>query len=78
MPPVKDRPESLKLLKIESTQSATVAMTRISSAVAQGKLNPTEGQALARLVEGFRKTMEIDDLERRIAALEETGSEGPR
>jgi len=35
-----------------------------------GKLTPSEGQALAGLIEGHRKAIELAEIEQRIAALE--------
>jgi len=45
-------------------------MSSILAAVASGDLTPIEGQAVAALLEAFRKTLELAQLEQRIAALE--------
>jgi hypothetical protein len=39
--------------------------------VAQGKITPGEGQALASMLENFRKGLELSSIEARLAALEE-------
>ena len=45
-------------------------LSAIISAVTAGDLMPTEGQALAGLVESQRRTVETVDLERRTTDLE--------
>jgi hypothetical protein len=42
----------------------------IVAAVADGEITPSEAQALAGMVETFRRTLETEELERRLAALE--------
>ena len=53
--------------------AARAAAGQITSMVAQGKLTPSEGQALAAIIENYRRALETDELERRVAALEEQG-----
>ncbi len=42
------------------------------AAVSAGDLTPLEGASVMGLVEGYRKTLETEDLERRLTALETT------
>lgn len=72
LPPVKDRPldpDAVKLPKLtaENLAEASAAIVR---AVARGALTPSEGQALAAMLEGHRRALELTDLEKRLAALE--------
>ena len=39
-------------------------------AVGAGAITPSEGQAVASLVEAYRRTLEVEELEHRIEALE--------
>ena len=45
-------------------------------AVVQGELTPTEGTAIATLVDGVRKAVETHDLECRLTALEMNTTQG--
>jgi hypothetical protein len=49
---------------------AATAMALVLTTVANGELTPTEGAAIAGLVETYRRTLETTDIEQRIAALE--------
>ena len=49
------------------------AVATIVEAVAAGHLLPGEGQALIGMLEGLRKSIELAELEKRIAALEGQG-----
>ena len=49
---------------------ASTAMAGIVRAVADGDLTSREGATVAGLVEAFRRTLETEDLERRVLALE--------
>ena len=69
-PAPRDRPTRLAMPAINTTEDASSAMSAILAAVAAGNITPSEGQALASLVDGFRKTLELAQLEARIAALE--------
>ena len=46
------------------------AVGTVVEAVAKGALTPNQGQALVSMLDGFRKSIELAELERRIAALE--------
>ena len=69
--PVKrERPISLNLPKVDTTEAAAKSMAVIIAGVASGEILPGEGQALASLVETQRRVIETEELERRIAELE--------
>ncbi|MFZ5427192.1 MAG: DUF5681 domain-containing protein [Thermodesulfobacteriota bacterium] len=70
-PPRKDSPVILAgLPKIERAADLPKATGKIIEAVGKGDITPSEGQALAGLVEGHRKALEIADIEARLSALE--------
>ncbi|GAB6035898.1 hypothetical protein JCM15519_04570 [Fundidesulfovibrio butyratiphilus] len=71
-PPRKDSPVVLAgLPRIESAADLPKAMRMVLQAVAGGIVTPSEGQALAGLVESQRRAIETSDLERRLCAIEE-------
>jgi hypothetical protein len=69
-PPRKDRPIILDLPKLETAADSPQAMSVIVAAVAEGEITPNEAQALAAMVETFRRTLETAELVGRVAALE--------
>jgi hypothetical protein len=71
-PPRRDTPVSLSLPELKNAGDALSAINAIVQAVANGELTPTEGSGLADLIEKYRRTAEIEDLEQRIARLEAT------
>jgi len=71
-PPPKDRaldPDAVELPELLPGNLAA-ASAAVLRAVVEGKLTPLEGAALAGLLDGHRKTVELVDLEARLAALE--------
>jgi len=71
-PPRKDGPVKVALPAIESAADIPAVTSALLEAVGKGQLTPSEAQAVAGLVEAHRKALEIEELERRIAALEQT------
>lgn len=70
MPARKDSPVQFPVPKMETTDDAVVVMGTIVAAVANGTMSPNEGQAVAGLVEGFRRTLETQEIEQRLSELE--------
>jgi hypothetical protein len=69
-PPRKERPVSLALPRLETAADGPKAIGAIVRAVSEGEITPGEAHALSGLVETFRRTLETEDLESRLAALE--------
>lgn len=71
-PPVKERliPASAITYPLLMSGSITEATREVVLAVSLGKITPSEGLALAHLLEGHRKAMETEDFELRLRALE--------
>ncbi|MEM6623660.1 MAG: DUF5681 domain-containing protein [Pseudomonadota bacterium] len=67
----RDAPVSFDAPAMESATDATKALGAILEAVASGDLTPSEASSLSGLIDAFRKTLETEDLERRITALED-------
>jgi hypothetical protein len=59
-----------KLPKLEDTSDLVAGISAILQAVSEGQLTPGEGQALASLIEAQRRTLETEDIERRLTAIE--------
>jgi hypothetical protein len=69
-PPRRARHVSIDLPLIHTAADAANAIARVVQAVATGDLSPDEGAGVAGLIETFRKTLETQELEARIVALE--------
>ena len=69
-PARKDSPVSFTAPKMESAADAPKAMGAILDAVAQGELTPSEAASLSSLIDGFRRSLETQEMEQRITALE--------
>jgi hypothetical protein len=70
-PPRKDRPISANIGDVTVSGGFASAMAKLIATVANGTLLPSEGQALASLVELQRRAVETENLELRIQKLEE-------
>ncbi len=70
-PPRKDPPVLFPMPKLETAADAVKASAAIVEAVASGDLTPAEASELGRLVEGFRRTLEVSELEERLSRLEQ-------
>ena len=67
----KGRPVVLELPKIEGAADVLAALSAVIAAVGEGRLTPEEGAAVAGVLEGGRKTIELVEIERRLVALEQ-------
>jgi hypothetical protein len=72
LPPRKDRPVTVALPPIETAADALRASTALVAATASGDLTPGEASEISALVATHIKLLETVDLERRIAALEQS------
>jgi hypothetical protein len=70
-PARRDSPVTFTLPKIESAGDATSAMAAILAAVVAGEITPSEAVEVGRVVEGFVKSLEASEFERRLLELEE-------
>lgn len=67
----KDRPVRLALPPIETPADILKALAAITAKAAAGEITPSEGQALAAMLETQRRAIESEELRQRIVALEE-------
>lgn len=70
-PALKDKPVSFDLPAIESAVDASKAASAVLAAVAIGDLTPTEGASIMGLIDSYRRTLEVTEIEGRLTALEE-------
>ena len=75
LPARRDNPVTFALPKIMRPADAVAASAAILSAVADGRLTPGEALEVSKLIEGFVKTLEVAELEERLAELEVRMSE---
>ena len=71
-PPRRDRTVKLKMASLETPQDVLQAIAAVVGAVARGTITPSEGQALASLIEVQRKAIETVEMEQRLAAVEQS------
>lgn len=69
-PPRKDAPVQFPLPRMNSAHDAAEAAAAVLEAVSEGDLTPTEGAQVMGLVDSYRRTLEVTELEGRVAALE--------
>ena len=70
IPVRRERVVTLALPPIEGAQDALRAIGRVLEAVGSGVITPSEGQAVASLLETHRRAIEVEVLERRLDLLE--------
>lgn len=66
----KDAPISFRLPEMNTAEDATRAARAVLKAVSSGEITPVEGASVMSLIEGYRRALETEELERRISALE--------
>ena len=77
VPPCKEKAlPQLNLPPVTDAASLPKLTAAILGAVADGRITPGEGQALAALANTHAKNLELAELEQRIAALERTQGKG--
>ena len=69
-PAPKDQPVSFNLPKMSNALDASEAAGRVLEAVSEGELTPIEATRVMGLIDTYRRTLELTDIETRIAALE--------
>lgn len=73
-PPRKDVPVTFDLPPMQSAGDAAKAACAVLAAVADGDLTPQEGAHIMALIETYRRTLEMTELEARMVALEQNVS----
>ena len=66
----KERFINLNLKPVESPQDLPIHFQEITTAVAEGRITPTEGEALSNILTNHARAMQTVELDQRIAQLE--------
>ena len=69
-PPMKDKPVFFPLPQMQDAMDASQAAGSVLSAVSEGTLTPIEATRVMGLIDSYRRTLELTDIETRITALE--------
>lgn len=69
-PPRKDTPVQFALPQMTTAGDAAEAAAAVLQAVSSGDLTPGEGAQVMGLIDSYRRTLEVTELEARVAALE--------
>jgi hypothetical protein len=70
LPPRKDRPVTFTLPTIASAKDALSALSALLTAVSTGELTPSEAAEVGKLVDGYVKATETNELAERLDRLE--------
>jgi hypothetical protein len=70
LPPRKDRPVTFTLPTITSAKDALSALSALLTAVSCGEITPTEASEVGKLVDGYVKATETNELADRLERLE--------
>jgi len=68
----KDAPVQFALPELNSAKDAAKAAGAVLSSVSGGELTPTEGAHVMGLIETYRRTLELSELEACVIALEQS------
>ena len=70
-PAPKDQPVSFSLPKMNNALDASKAAGSVLTAVSDGELTLIEATRVMSLIDSYRRTMELTEIEQRLQALEE-------
>ena len=69
-PAPKDQPVSFSLPNMKNAQDASQAAGSVLTAVSEGDLTPIEAIRVMGLIDSYRRTLELTNIEERLRALE--------
>ena len=69
-PVPKDQPVSFSLAKMHNALDASEAAGSVLTAVSEGELTPIEATRVMGLIDSYRRTLELTEIEQRLQALE--------
>ena len=69
-PAPKDQPASFNLPKMYNALDASEAAGSVLTAVSEGELTPIEATRVMGLIDSYRRTLELTEIEQRLQALE--------
>ena len=69
-PALKDQPVSFSLPKMNNALDTSEAAGSVLTAVSEGELTPIEATRVMSLIDSYRRTLELTEIEQRLQALE--------
>jgi len=69
-PAPKDQPVTFNLTKMHNAMDASEAAGSVLTAVSDGELTPIEATRVMGLIDSYRRTLELTEIEQRLQALE--------
>jgi hypothetical protein len=72
----KGRRITLSLPSMSTSADVTTALAAIIAQIAEGEITPDEAAVAASVIETKRKALETEELDRRVAAIEQQLSKG--
>ena len=69
-PPMKDKPIVFPIPRMQGAMDASEAAGSVLRAVSDGTLTPMEGTRVMDLIDSYRRTLELTDIEQRLQSLE--------
>ena len=69
-PAPKDKPVSFNLPKMKNAMDASEAAGSVLTAVSAGELTPIEATRVMGIIDSYRRTLELTEIEQRLQALE--------
>jgi hypothetical protein len=69
-PAPKDKPVSFSLPKMNNAMDASEAAGSVLTAVSEGELTPIEATRVMGIIDSYRRTLELTEIEQRLQALE--------
>lgn len=71
LPTKKESSIIIDLPIVNTAQDILQAVNQVSAAICQGKISPTEGELLTRIIDRQAKAVELNEFEQRLKKLEE-------
>lgn len=75
LPPKKETPITIDLPVMKVGSDILEAINQVTLAICYGKISPSDGETLTRIIERQAKAMEINEFEQRLKALEDRQSD---
>ena len=69
-PPMKDKPVVFPLPHMQDAMDASQAAGSVLTAVSKGELTPIEATRVMGLIDSYRRSLELTEIEERLRALE--------
>ena len=73
-PPMKDKPVVFPLPQMLDAMDASEAAGSVLSAVSDGTITPIEGTRVMGLIDSYRRTLELTEIEQRLQVLENSNA----